>query len=71
MLRWSRHVAYMGEKKNAYTIFREHFEKRGHLEDINGGVINVKIDVPGIKWKGVFIKKNNKKKTCIYKKRPR
>jgi hypothetical protein len=45
MLRWSRHVARIGEKKIAYTVFGENFKERDHLEDVNEDVkINVNID---------------------------
>jgi hypothetical protein len=50
----------MGEKKNAYTVFREIFKDRDHLEDMNEDVkINVKIDIPGIKLVSFYFEKIN------------
>jgi hypothetical protein len=53
-MRWARHVARMGETRNAYRIFVGNpEEKRPPGRPRSGWVVNIKMDLREIGWDGM------------------
>jgi hypothetical protein len=54
-MRWTRHVARMGEKRNAYRLLVGKPEGRRPLESPRcRWVDNIKMDISEIGWRGVY-----------------
>jgi hypothetical protein len=47
-MRWTRHVADMGEMRNAYKIFVRNLKGKDHVEDL---CVNWRIILEGFLWK--------------------